>query len=79
MLQPSKAASRLVSDFLARMAKESHARVADAKRKEPLGSLAQRAVDTPPPPRLSIDRSGFQLIAEYKRRAPSTGALSADQ
>ena len=60
-------------DFLKRLAATSALRVNAAKRREPEAALLRRASDTPPAPRLLIRPGGFELIAEYKRRAPSIG------
>ncbi len=62
-----------VSDFLAVMAHSSRARVIDAKRREREGALLTRARQDPAPPRLKLHDSGFDLIAEIKRRSPSGG------
>ena len=63
--------------FLAAMAASSAARVAVARAREPDAALRQRAAATPAPPRLALDASGFDLIAELKLRSPAQGQLGA--
>src|SRR2546422_1719670 len=65
-----------MADFLERMARASAARAAQAFGREPEGQLLARALSTPPPKPLRLEGSGFDLIAEFKRRAPSAGTLS---
>ena len=62
-------------DFLARMAEASRARVVEARLALPESALVDRAGRAPQPPRLRLDASGFDLIAEIKPRSPSAGAL----
>jgi len=64
-----------MSDFLCRMAAASKARVAEGKRSDPEASVWQRAMSTPHPPLLRLSPDGFDIFAEYKKRAPSTGVL----
>jgi anthranilate phosphoribosyltransferase len=63
-----------VSDLLSRMAGSSRERVGEARAEEDFGALRERALATPVPPPLELDR-GFDLVAEIKRRAPSAGRL----
>ena len=65
-----------VPDFLAVMARESARRAAEAKSIEPEGALLARALNTPPSPKLRFSATGFDLIAEVKRRSPSVGRLT---
>ena len=58
-------------NFLVQMATSSRARVASAS--VPLGELKARSRDIPVIP---LQRSGFDLIAEVKLRAPSVGTLA---
>jgi indole-3-glycerol phosphate synthase len=64
-----------VSDFLRSMARDSARRAAAARGRESEAALRRRASDTPPPRPLSLHAAGFDLIAEIKRRAPSTGPV----
>jgi indole-3-glycerol phosphate synthase len=66
------------SDFLARMARASHARVERARRVEPESVLKRRAADAPPPASISLSEGGFDLIAEVKFQSPSAGLLISD-
>jgi len=63
--------------FLAEMAAGSHARVRAAKQLRPEGALVAQARNLPAPPRLRLDASGFDLIAELKLRSPASGALGS--
>ena len=65
-----------MADFLERMARASAARAAQAFGRLPEGQLLARALSAPPPKPLRLEGSGFDLIAEFKRRAPSAGTLS---
>src|SRR6059036_1799403 len=65
-----------MADFLERMARASVARAAQAFGRLPEGQLLARALSAPPPKPLRLEGSGFDLIAEFKRRAPSAGTLS---
>jgi len=67
-----------MADLLDRMRRGSERRARDARAAEPEGALLARALRTPEPPRLDWAASGFDLIAEVKRRAPSAGDLVAD-
>lgn len=67
-------------DFLELMAASSRQRVEAAKSNCPETELLARALDTPAPPRLRRNASGFDLIAELKLRSPAVGQLkSADE
>ena len=63
-------------DFLSQMASSSALRAAKARQAEPEKDLRDRASDSPPPPRLRLHTSGFDLIAEVKREAPSAGVMA---
>ena len=65
-----------MSDFLSQMARRSAKRAAKAKQSESEADLRDRAADLPPPPPLQLHASGFDLIAEVKREAPSAGVLA---
>jgi indole-3-glycerol phosphate synthase len=65
-----------MSDFLAAMAKASRERVRAAKRQLGEADLLRRASAQPHVMRLRRDASGFDVVAEIKRRSPSAGALS---
>ncbi len=58
-------------DLLSTMAASSATRAGAARARESEAALRARALATPPPPALRLDPSGFDLIAEFKRRAPS--------
>jgi len=62
-------------DFLAGMARSSHARSAAAQAALPEGELRARIKDLPPAPSLRL--SNFDLIAEVKLRSPAVGLLKA--
>jgi len=66
-----------MSDFLEQMAAGSRARLAAAKRSCSEAALLQKAVATPPPPRLTPSGAGFDLIAEMKLRSPAVGQLKS--
>lgn len=61
-----------LAGFLSRMAEAATTRSAEAARREPLSEIRARALSSPSPPRLELT-SGFEVIAEVKRRAPSAG------
>ncbi len=63
-------------DFLKRMAIESVRRVGNARRLRSEGELYQMLPPVTPPVRLSLSREGFDLIAEFKRSAPSNKSLT---
>ncbi len=63
-------------DFLATMAAHSRARARRTLDATSLEALRDQALERPPPPPLALSPEGFDLIAEVKLRAPSTGALS---
>ena len=64
-----------MSDFLAVMAASSDARWRAAAALEPIDALKARALQTPNPPRLTLD-GRFDLLAEVKLVAPSAGRLA---
>jgi indole-3-glycerol phosphate synthase len=66
-----------MSDFLAGMATASRARVRAAKTQIGEAELLRRASAQPDPIELRRDGSGFDVIAELKRRSPSVGSLVA--
>jgi len=66
-----------LSGFLDRMAAASHARLRQARAREPLTVLRARALATPQPLPLRL-HGRFDLIAEFKRRSPSLGRLGDD-
>jgi indole-3-glycerol phosphate synthase len=59
-----------------RLGRASARRAAVARAREPLGALLRRALEAPPAPALGLRPDGFDLIAEFKRRAPSAGRLA---
>lgn len=63
-------------DFLAHMAASSAARMAAARARESESALLARALASPAPLPLPLAASGFDLIAEVKRCAPSAGRLA---
>jgi len=63
-------------DFLGRMAAASHARATAAMAQKPAALLAERVRGLAPPPALRLSASGFDLIAELKRRSPALGTLA---
>jgi indole-3-glycerol phosphate synthase len=63
--------------FLDAMASGSRARVQAARRLHPEAALEVAARRTPAAPRLRLDTSGFDLIAEVKLRSPAAGQLGA--
>jgi indole-3-glycerol phosphate synthase len=63
--------------FLDAMASGSRARVQAARRLHPEAALEVAARRTAAAPRLRLDTSGFDLIAELKLRSPAAGQLGA--
>jgi indole-3-glycerol phosphate synthase len=61
--------------FLQRMAESSRERVEAARALESEAALERRALATPKPPPLVLDR--FDVIAELKLRSPAAGGLAA--
>jgi len=61
--------------FLDEMADASRERVRAAKQSRSEAALEADARQSPAPPRLRLDRSGFDLIAEVKLRSPAAGRL----
>ncbi len=70
--------ARLVSDFLTRMAARSRQRSAAAAAVVPEVELLNVARNVPAAPPLRLSDSGFDLIAEVKRRSPALGQLVDD-
>ncbi len=64
-----------MADFLSRMARASAERAKRLLARESLATLRARAADVPPAPPLALSPTGFDLIAEIKRRSPAVGAL----
>jgi indole-3-glycerol phosphate synthase len=67
-----------MADFLDAMAQSSATRTVAAKQAERESALRARALATPTPPALKLHPGGFDLIAEVKRHAPSSGPLAED-
>lgn len=65
-----------MADFLERMARRSRERCEQARARLPEEELRRRIVDAPPPARLRLDGSGFDLIAEFKPASPTRGVLA---
>jgi indole-3-glycerol phosphate synthase len=66
--------------FLEEMAAASQARLERARQQRPERELERLVAACEPAPRLRLDTSGFDLIAELKLRSPAAGALrSADE
>src|SRR5438874_1892372 len=61
--------------FLDEMAEASRERVRAAKQTRSESALEAAARESPTPPPLRLDRSGFDLIAEVKLRSPGSGRL----
>ena len=66
-----------MSGFLEEMAAASQARAASARRLRSEAELQRLVAALGPAPRLRLDDSGFDLIAELKLRSPAAGALRA--
>ena len=66
----------MAKDFLAAMATASAKRMRRALRAESLQALKARALDTPKPIGVRLGTAGFDIIAEIKLRAPSSGDLA---
>lgn len=66
-----------MSDFLDEMAASSRDRFAAARRTCSEAALLQRALATPPPPKLTAHPARFDLIAELKLRSPAVGQLQS--
>jgi len=64
-------------DFLQQMARSSSQRVTEAKRHASEAQLLALAQSMTAAPALSLSPTGFDLIAELKRRSPAAGALAA--
>lgn len=64
-----------MAELLERMARSSRRRVVEARQHESESRLRRRALDRRPPPRLRLDPQGFDLFAEIKHRAPSSGRM----
>jgi indole-3-glycerol phosphate synthase len=64
-----------MSGFLDDMARSSALRVTQAKAKESLAELEQRAKAAPKSAPLRLSDSGFDVIAELKLRSPAAGRL----
>ncbi len=63
--------------FLGEMAAASQARLSGARRLRSEAQLLRLVAGLGPAPRLRLDASGFDLIAELKLRSPAAGALRA--
>src|SRR5207302_996380 len=61
--------------FLDEMAEASRERMRAAKQTRSEAALEAAARQSPAPPPLRLDRSGFDLIAEVKLRSPGSGRL----
>lgn len=62
--------------FLDAIVKNTRVRVAERRAKEPISELRARLSDLPAPRSLEAALSrGFSVIAEHKRRAPSSGPM----
>lgn len=59
------------------MAASSHDRLQAAKRACSESALLQKALATPPPPKLTANPARFDLIAELKLRSPAIGQLKS--
>lgn len=67
-----------MSGLLEAMARASAERVAAARAREDEAALRRRAGAAPAPRPLIRHPGGFDVIAEYKRRSPSEGALMGE-
>lgn len=67
-----------MADLLARMARSSAVRVAEARRGESEAALRRRAREARAPLAIRWSPQRFDLFAEVKRRAPSAGRLAGD-
>jgi indole-3-glycerol phosphate synthase len=65
-----------MADFLTQMAVASRERVRRARAAHPESRLRQSIAASSPPRALAIRRGAFHMIAEVKRRGPSTGDLT---
>ncbi len=63
--------------LLSDMVRSSIRRVAEARERVPEAALRAAALGVEAPPRLRLEKDGFDLIAELKLRSPSMGDLSA--
>lgn len=66
----------MARDFLASMAEASGRRARSAMRKESFETLKARALDKANPVGVTLGHEGFDIIAEIKLRAPSSGSLA---
>ena len=64
-------------DFLEQMARSSAQRVMEARRQMTEARLQSLAEGMSAAPQLVLSATGFDLIAELKRRSPAAGALAA--
>jgi indole-3-glycerol phosphate synthase len=69
-----------VATYLDDLLDGARRRVAEARAREPLRSLAERAVDAPQSPSFeaALTARGVSVIAEVKRASPSKGPLAPD-
>jgi indole-3-glycerol phosphate synthase len=69
-----------VSTYLDTLLDGARRRVEEARRREPLASLRERAVDAPVAPSFgdALAAPGVQVIAEIKRASPSKGDLAVE-
>jgi indole-3-glycerol phosphate synthase len=63
-------------DFLALMAASSRRRAAATLQVQSEAELWRRAESAPEPPRLTLSKQGFDVIAEVKLRSPAAGQLA---
>jgi indole-3-glycerol phosphate synthase len=71
------AGDALLMGLLSDMVRSGIRRVAEARERVPEAALRAAVLGTPPPPPLTLDARGFDIIAELKLRSPSMGDLSA--